>query len=81
MAYYTGHGDRAVTPGTTKIELKFIVLDILIPSNRMLYPDVSWIHHNSLKRDPLFGKNLPTSEWPLREQLQAFQPHTEFCEP
>jgi hypothetical protein len=31
-----GHGDGAVAPGWTKVEVELIVLDILIPRHRAL---------------------------------------------
>lgn len=46
MTKYTGHGHRAIPPGTAKIEVEFIVLDILIASDCMLRRVLVGFHHN-----------------------------------
>lgn len=45
MTKYTGHGHRAISPGATKIEVEFIVLDILVAPNCMLRPVLVGAHH------------------------------------
>lgn len=37
MANNTGHGHGAVPPGTAKVKVELIVLDILIAADRMLF--------------------------------------------
>lgn len=37
MTKHAGHGHCAVPPGSTEIEVEFIVFDILIASDRMLH--------------------------------------------
>lgn len=38
MTNHAGHSHRAVSPRATKVEVKLVVLDILIPADRMLCP-------------------------------------------
>lgn len=49
MAKDAGHGDRTGAPGTAKVEIKHIVLDILISANWDLRLSIYHLHGINLQ--------------------------------